>query len=508
MEPEDSTFIEKFTVLKTAVRELWIIYAIKVFEILSYGLVTSTLVLWLSSDLGYNDATAGYMIATWSTVLTFFTVLVGSLVDAVGLRKAFLLGFWICLFSRLVLAASTSRWIVIPLGLMVLAAGESLMVPVMIAAVKRFSTTAQRSMAFSIFYALMNVAFAIGGWLFDYLRRTMGEYGHAAVPLLGTLSTYRVILLYSVAFTIPGLLLIYLFLREGVEVTDEGVHIRPEKPKYKGHGLWSSICLMVRDTLRETVRIFSGLWKQPNFYRFLVFLGLCVAVRLIYYHMYYTFPKYGIRELGEGAPIGRLFGVLNPVLIVLLVPLVGALTQKISAYRMISIGSLISALSVFFIALPPEWFRPLADGWLGHLIARTWLGVQGDINPLYVSITLFVSLLSVGEALWSPRLYEYTAAIAPKGQEASYMSMSLLPYFVAKFFVGMFSGHLLMKYCPASGPRDSATMWFWIGVMSMATPIGLFVLRRYIQVQEAGREPGIPRSEEAVEEKEILQEEE
>ena len=51
--------------------------------------------------------------------------------------------------------------------------------------------------------------------------------------------------------------------------------------------------------------------------------------------------------------------MLNSLLIVVLVPICGVLSQKISAYRMVTIGSLISALSVFFIALPPELFKPL-----------------------------------------------------------------------------------------------------------------------------------------------------
>ena len=58
-------------------------------------------------------------------------------------------------------------------------------------------------------------------------------------------------------------------------------------------------------------------------------------------------------------------------------------------------------------------------------------------------IFLYIVFLSIGEALWSPRLYGYSAAIAPKGQEASYMSLSYLPFFVAKFFVGTLSGLLL-----------------------------------------------------------------
>ncbi|OFZ19207.1 MAG: hypothetical protein A2X94_11300 [Bdellovibrionales bacterium GWB1_55_8] len=484
-----ASFISKFTVLRGAPRELWIIYLTKVLEIVAYGMMSSTVVLWLSSDLGYNDSNAGYMIAIWSTVLSFITILVGSLTDAIGIRKAFLLGFGVCVVSRAVMAFTTVKWIVIPFGLILLAVGLALMVPVMTAALKRYSNTAQRSMAFSMFYVLMNVGFAISGWAFDFVRNQLGEYGTYSVPLIGMqLSTYRVLFLLSFLFTIPGFLITYYSLRGGVEATDEGIQITPDKPKYPNHGTIEALWLMTKDTWKETVRIFVSVWKQPAFHRFLIFLALVVGVKLVFYHMHYTFPKYGIRELGEGAPIGRLFGFLNPVLIVLLVPFVGALTQKISAYRMVMVGTFVSGISVFLIAMPPQWFTFLADGPLGSFIAHTWLGVQGPVNPLYVTITLFVFFFSIGEAIWSPRLYEYTAAIAPKGQEASYMALSILPYFVAKFVVGMLSGVLLQKYCPAEGARDSGTMWLIIALMAMISPAGIFLLRKFIQVKEAGRE--------------------
>ena len=169
------------------------------------------------------------------------------------------------------------------------------------------------------------------------------------------------------------------------------------------------------------------------------------------------------------------------------VPICGVLTQRVSAYRMVMVGSLISALSVFFVALPPAWFQPLATGWLGNLIGHTWLGVTGPVNPLYISIFLFIAMLSVGEAIWSPRLYEYAAAIAPKGQEASYMALSVLPYFLAKFFVGGTSGWLLAEFCPETGPRHPQMIWLIIGGMALVTPVGAFVFRKYIQVHEDGR---------------------
>jgi hypothetical protein len=161
--------------------------------------------------------------------------------------------------------------------------------------------------------------------------------------------------------------------------------------------------------------------------------------------------------------------------------------QKVSAYRAITIGSLISAASVFFLVLPPPMLQPLADGWLGDIIVHRWLNVAGPVNPLYISIFLFTVGLSIGEALWSPRLYEYAAAIAPKGREASYMAMTSLPYFFAKCGAGFLSGWLLTHYCPETGARHPETMWLIIGGMALVTPLGAILFRKYIQVHEAGR---------------------
>ena len=65
--------------------------------------------------------------------------------------------------------------------------------------------------------------------------------------------------------------------------------------------------------------------------------------------MYYTFPKFAIRELGPGAPVGMLFLGINSLLVIILAPVIGALTQKVSAYKAVVIGSTIAACSVFFL---------------------------------------------------------------------------------------------------------------------------------------------------------------
>jgi MFS family permease len=486
--PAPTSFFGKFTVLLGAVRELWIVFAVVLTSNLAYRMVNFTLRLWLSSDLGYSDVESGIVVLFWSAGLSLCIVLVGSLTDALGLRKTFLLGFALCIIARVFVTFTTVKWLALGVGLSILALGEGMGAPVTIAALRRYTTTAQRSIGFSLFYAIMNAGFWVGVRIFDALRAGLGEHGRFVVPGLGMeLSTYRTILMSSLAFAIPSFVLVYFWLREGVEVTDNGVVITPSKPKYPGKNPLEVLWLTVRDTAAETYRIFAGLWQQPGFYKFLAFLSLAAFIKMIFLHMDYTYPTFGIRELGEGSPVGSLYG-LNNILIVILAPIVGVLTQRIPAYRMVIFGSFVAASSVFFMVMPAQWFQPVADGWFGNFIAHTWLGVAGRVNPLYVMIFLFVLFLSIGEAFYSPRLYEYTAAIAPKGQEASYMAMSSLPFFLAKLAVGPLSGVLLTHFCPATGPRHSATLWLIIGLSTMIAPIGLFAFQRFIRVHEAGRE--------------------
>ena len=461
-----SKFLSKFLVLRGAPRELWIIYFTKVFEIIAYGLMSGAMVLWLSSDLGYSDTAAGDHIAIWSTILTLITVAVGSLADAIGLRKAFLAGFLICLGSRAFMTFVTDPWIVVILGMYPLAIGLAMMVPVMTAALKRYSSTAQRSMAFSMFYVLMNVGFAVAGWLFDFVRDVMGEYGTfhlipGATGALGefsSLSTYQTLFLISVVFTIPGWLATHIYMRPGIEMTDEGIKELPPRedpfPEHKGLG---KVLLSMGNVLKKTGKIFAEVWQEPSFYKFLGFLFLVVGTRLVFYHMHYTFPKFGIRELGPGAPIGNLWSVLNPLEIVILVPILGVVTQKVTSYSMVLWGTAIGAASTFILAMDPASFEWMRETWFGSGIAA-WLDLSGEWSPLYLSISLFVICFSVGEAFWSPRLYEYTAAIAPKGREASYMSLSLLPYFLAKLGVGMMSGRMLQSYCPSDASLAKADL--------------------------------------------------
>ena len=101
---------------------------------------------------------------------------------------------------------------------------------------------------------------------------------------------------------------------------------------------------------------------------------------------------------------------------------------------------------------------PAANSAIGQWLGHSYLGLQGSIHPYYVMSALYLIVFSIGEAFYSPRVYEYAAAIAPTGQEASYGALAYLPFLVGKLLVGT-SGWILAAFCPAEGPRRSGMMW-------------------------------------------------
>ena len=475
-------FIAKFTVLKGAQRELWLTFLIKFLIYTAYSVTNKTMVLWLSKDLGFSDQAAGALVGwVWAPAMTVFTLLAGSVTDAIGLRRTFFVGVAICTVARSVMVVTTIPWLALACGVLPLAVGEALGTPVLLAATRRYSTVAQRSISFSIIYAVMNVGYVAAGYIFDYLRQL-----NLRVSLFGfEPSTYQQLFIVSLLFEIVLFPVIY-FLRRGAEATNGGPVIdESSRDRGTAPAFWSGIGQTVRQSAIDTGQLFRRLLGQSAFYRLLAFFLFIGFLKAIFLQMDYVFPKWGIRELGLNAPVGKL-SAINAIIIIFLVPIVGALTQKFAAYRMVVIGGAICAAGVFIMALPTQWFQLTADSVIGQWLGHGYLGVHGTLHPYYIMAALYLIVFSIGEAFYSPRVYEYAAAIAPKGQEASYGSLAYLPFLVGKVLVGA-GGWLLAAFCPEEGPRRSGTMWLIFALAASVAPIGLVLFRRYIRIPEAGR---------------------
>ena len=193
-------------------------------------------------------------------------------------------------------------------------------------------------------------------------------------------------------------------------------------------------------------QIFRDVFYTKTFWRFMAVCVITLMVRMIFRHLDATLPKYIVREFGEDVPKGTILSI-NPALIIILVPIVTVLFNHVDPLVMIHHGSYISALSVFIIAM----------------------------STTVEACILFVIVLSIGEALWSPRFFDYCMSVVQEGREGTYLALSSAPIFLVKLPVGFMSGYLLQKYCPEEGDRNSKKMWFIIGCATIPSPILLSV---------------------------------
>jgi dipeptide/tripeptide permease len=451
--------------LLSSPRELWIAYAIWLVESIGIFTMLYTLVLWLSVDFGYGDQGAANWATAWSSCATLFMLVSGFVGDSMDLRRAMTINFGLLMVGRFLMGFAQGRGVAIT-GLMIMCVGYAGVAPVLNTAFRRYSHPRARAFAFSVFYVVNNIGSAGAGFIVDECRKpflsTDGKTLAPRVvnlPFFGahTLSAYRSVFLVGAALAVFGFLLT-LLLRPNIDTERSppsqaapgGIEPPPEVKGSTG----------AAEKARPPWEIALEVVREPTFWRFMLLMGLLVFVKMIFQHGYFTLPKYAIRELGEGSPIGT-FQAINPVAIIVLVPVATALTRHVRPFRVILVGSAISALSVFILVLPAS----------------------------YWTIAGFFVVLAVGESLWSPRSYELIATIAPKGRESSYMGLSGLPFFVGKFAALPMSGWLLSKYCPEIGPRHASTMWLIIGLTTILAPVLMFLLRPVIE----GDSPTAPR---------------
>jgi dipeptide/tripeptide permease len=422
---------ESLRALAASPRELWIVYTMKLFESVAYFAIYSVLVLYLSDDLGYSDLEAGGLAGTWLTAVSLVVFVSGFVADSLGVRRALALAAASCVAGRGLLALGGGEGATL-LGLTVMVWGVASLKPTMNAAVRAYTGPATVAFAFSLYYVLMNLGAFVQGPLISHFRATFP----AGTVLWGlTFSSSELVFLVAFGASCVNLAL-SVFLRD------------PPAPATPA----ANPLQAAREVLSES-----------TFWRFLGFVALLTMVRLVFQHAHLTWPKYALREFGETFPYASYWSI-NPAMIVLLTPFVTALTRRWPVYPTIVAGALLSALSVFSMA------------------ASTTVAAS----------VVFIVVLSLGEAVWSPRLYEYTATIAPRGRESSYMGLSELPLFLAKPVVGFLSGWMLQTYCPADGARASSTMWLWIGLMTLAAPVAMVFLRGALDADQ--RSPATSRS--------------
>jgi MFS family permease len=448
-------------------RDLWLIYLATFFEYLGIFSFLPTVTLWLSNDFSLDDKAAGSWAALFSIMITAVLVLVGIFVDRIGVRRMLLLSFMLAAITRLGMSLATTATLALA-TMMSFAFAYGSISPSLQVAVGQAATKRTRPFAYSLWYVSFNLAGAIVGPVTDAVRKAFvdpsGIPGDKAklirklvhLPLVGdkSMSAYSAIMGLGFVFALLAAvttLLVRKDFAERAKAFERSDNLAKGRPAIEEEAA-SPKKVNPFTALKEVV-------GDQFFWRFMALIGFVCLVKMMFQHMHFTWPKYVLREQGEQFPVGTLWSVKS-LLILGLAPLGTALTRNRGVFETLLLGTFISALSPVILCF-------------------------GSSMPFQIAMIL---TLTVGEALWSPRHYEYTISIAPKGRESLYVSLAALPFFAAKFIVGPTSGFLLQNFCPETGARKPAVLWGIIALSTLIGPLGMWLLRGWIQEAKSAPE--------------------
>ncbi len=402
-------YFRDFGVLRETRKEYWGIQIINFLDCTAYfGLLTIAAV-FLSDDLGMSDRAAGYTITLFTSAMTLLLLFSGMVTDWLGIRRSLnvVLGGQLVLRLAMVWVGLTPS---LPHRGLLAGAIFFLMAPfiaglqtIFQAGTNRYTTRKSRSAGFNLWYLFMNVGAAAAGFSIDIIRKLL-HIGNVHIFTLG------------VVMAVLSLVVTKLFIKseDQLVAADEP---REEQEKDKK---------VVR---KNPLKVWREMIREPALLRLAVLVALIVGVRAVYTYLYILMPKYWLRTIGPDAAFGTL-NAINPIGIVIGLIFFIPFANRWPVFRMLVYGAMISSIALMPMALP--W---------------TIYGMSIG-NAHYVMALLCMVLVTIGEVVWSPKLYEYTAAIAPKGQEGAYLGLSMIPWFLAKTLVSALSGHLLERWSP------------------------------------------------------------
>ena len=188
--------------------------------------------------------------------------------------------------------------------------------------------------------------------------------------------------------------------------------------------------------------------------RFMLFLVIFSGFWAMFWHVFYALPFY----VKDFLKFGR-FEVIETV----------------------------DAMTIIVVTIPAtaiaKRLKPLSAMVLGFALATSCWFVMGGI-PTIAGAVAAMMIFAVGEAIQSPRFYEYVANLAPPDQVGTYMGFAFLPIAIGTFIAGWSSGYLVKHYVEGGNP-NAPQMWYVVGAYGVVSTILMLLYDRFVAPKRA-----------------------
>jgi dipeptide/tripeptide permease len=308
--------------LRALTWSFWVCNVAFVFDGAAYYGVLNILTLFLGQAIHMTDRTAGVTVSFFTGAISIGTVLLGPVVDRLGVRRTILFGFLLSVTGRALLASAPAlpaSSIVAWGALALMATPEGAVTSAIYAGVKQSTTKETSSIGFALLYALFNGGIVAESFASSLVRQKHGTVG---VYWMCCALPAAYLLLHLVAF-----------------------------PRRFGDPVPAAATAKRRS------------WRDAPLAnpRFVFFVFILLAVRTLFAHQWLTMPDYVLRAYPQnvGARFEWVTG-MNPLIILVGTPLVALVTKKIDVLTMMIAGTLVSAASAFLLVPGPHLVLLLA----------------------------------------------------------------------------------------------------------------------------------------------------
>jgi proton-dependent oligopeptide transporter, POT family len=404
-------------------RPFWVANISELFERLSYYAAFASLARYLNETLNFPVQQVGTLTGLFGGLVWFLAAFGGAVADRLGFRRALSLAYFILTCSYFLLGSLGASWLaplrasvplvaLVTVVLMLPALGVALVKPSVVGTTARASKENVRSIGYSIYYTLVNIGGAAGPYLASYVHQ------HMRVENVFRVAALSVFLMFFV---------VLFFFKE---------------PRKAGETVPS---------LGQSARNFVTVVSNPKFMLFLIiFSGYWV----VYWQEFIILPLYVHKYISTTMDT-ELMLITGPLTVICLQMVASVLTQKIPAFRAITLGTLISGLAWILLILHP--------------------------SPVMVIVTLVA--VSLGEITQSPRYYEYISRLAPPGQQGTYMGFAFLPIGIGSLVGGWFGGTLIHYFGEVK--HQPQLIWWSVVSVGVATAIMLWIYDRILKPVQA-----------------------
>jgi POT family proton-dependent oligopeptide transporter len=401
-------------------RSFWVANVSELFERLSYYAAFASLARYLHEALNFPTERAADLSGLFGGLVWFLAIFGGAVADRLGFRRALSAAYLILASSYFLLGSLGAPWlagirsavplvVLVTVVLMLPALGVALVKPSVVGTTARASNENVRSIGYSIYYTLVNIGGALGPFVASWVHH------HLSVENVFRVSALSVFLMFFA---------VLLLFRE---------------PRKSGDQKTGS--------LAETAKNFGKVLGNP---KFMIFLLLFSGYWIVYWQEFITLPIYVHDYVNPNADTEKMLST-GPLIVIAFTVVFSVLTQKISAFRAVLLGTLISMVGFAILALHAT--------------------VAGAYGTLVV--------IAIGELIQQPRYYDYISRLAPPGQQGTYMGFAFLPLGIGSFLAGRIGGSLLHHFGEVQH-RPELFLWS-LTAIGLGTTLLLWIYDRIVK---------------------------